>query len=576
MKFDLYLSPMQSWWPALFPLLLPLPGMADPSTNIKQLEKIAVEKNTEWQSKRLEAETFAKSKGLAIRKEINKGVFMELQRIEQNFPIYYITDNINAAKTTRANKLWPVGDFNLTGSGYSKLGEWDGGKVLTTHQEFGGRVTQADGAATLSDHATHVAGTLVAAGIVANAKGMAYQGLLKSYDWNNDASEMASAAAKGLEISNHSYGYLCGWYYSGAAWYWYGNTVLSSAQDYKFGFYDSQAQQWDNIAYNAPSYLIVKAAGNDRNDVGPAAGASHWVISGGKWVSSKATREADGGADGYDSLNGSATAKNVLTVGAVDDVLNYTGASSVVMTSFSAWGPTDDGRIKPDVVANGKGLYSATKTSKTAYATYSGTSMASPNTAGTLVLLQQHAQTFGAPLRSSMLKSLLIHTANEAGPNSGPDYKFGWGLVNAERAAQVIKKAALQDSKTYLTEVSLTQGVVFDLPITVPAGTSELRATIAWTDPAGTPTSAMLNPTKLMLVNDLDLRIIRNSDGKIFYPWRLSPSSPNSAATTGDNTRDNVEQVLVKTPVTGQYKIQVTHKKTLTGVKQDVSLVVTL
>jgi len=564
-----------SWWSTVFPLLVSNQALAA-RPNWVQLEKIAMEKRTEWENQRLEAERMANLKGLAIRKEVSQGVVMEIQRFEGNNPVYYITDNLNAAKTTRTDKIWPTGVFSVTGTSYSQLAEWDGGAVRTSHQEFGGRVIQADGALTLSDHATHVAGTLVASGVVPAAKGMAYEANLSVYDWNNDTSEMATAAATGLEISNHSYGYITGWYYNGL-WYWYGNASISPVEDYKFGFYDSQAQQWDEIAHNAPNYLIVKAAGNDRNDPPPPPGTSHWFLNNGTWTQSLATRDPDGGSDGFDSLSGGATAKNVLTVGAVDDMSSYVGPDSVVMTAFSAWGPTDDGRIKPDLVANGVSVYSAIKTSNTAYASYGGTSMASPNAAGTLALLQAYYKNLHTnPMRSATLKALVIHTVDEAGSTLGPDYKFGWGLLNAERAAQVITQANQQDNQTYLSEIALAQGTSYDLVVTVPTGTPQLRATIAWTDPPGTPTVAVLNPTTRMLVNDLDLRIIRNSDSVKTLPWVLQPLYPTKAAKRADNIRDNVEQVYLKAPIAGNYTIRVTHKGTLKNGSQDFSLVITM
>ncbi len=122
--------------------------------------------------------------------------------------------------------------------------------------------------------------------------------------------------------------------------------------------------------------------------------------------------------------------KNILTVGAVNPIAaGYSSAADVLMSSFSSWGPTDDGRIKPDVVADGVGLTSSIASSNNAYATYSGTSMATPNVTGSLLLLQEYYVQLhpGIFMRSATLKGLTIHTADEAGPNPGPDYQFGWG-----------------------------------------------------------------------------------------------------------------------------------------------------
>lgn len=153
----------------------------------QRLKQLAEELSVEYQVKRAEAEAFARQMGIPIRVS-DKGVTMELQRIEDGIPMYYVTQNLNAARTISTNKVWPGGGagFDLTGS-METLGVWDEGRVRSEHQEFGiNRVTQQDGASINSDHATHVAGTMVATGVQANAKGMAYQASLHAYYWDDD------------------------------------------------------------------------------------------------------------------------------------------------------------------------------------------------------------------------------------------------------------------------------------------------------------------------------------------------------------------------------------------------------
>ena len=193
---------------------------------------------------------------------------MELMYIDdQGQPQYYITNNSNASATISTNKVNSAGGYgySLDGNGMT-VHEWDGGAVLTTHQEYSGRVVMGDGVTTTHYHSTHVAGTMIASGVQSNAKGMAPSADLRAFDWNSDESEMASEAASGALVSNHSYGYGRGWVWTGTAWSWYGNTSISTQEDYLFGFYDSQSQDWDQIAANAPYYLICKSAGNDRGD----------------------------------------------------------------------------------------------------------------------------------------------------------------------------------------------------------------------------------------------------------------------------------------------------------------------
>lgn len=534
---------------ALFSTGLATITFAQPGTNKQVLLQKSEEFRLKWEENRAKVLEYSRSHNVPVREELPNGRVIEIQLIEDGMPVYYTTDNANAAITTRANQLWPGGllGLNVSGLGYNKIGEWDAAAPRSTHQEFtntgSSRVIQKDGVTSLHDHSTHVAGTLIAGGVVATAKGMAYNAVLNAYDWNSDVSEMASAAANGLEISNHSYGYVRGWYWNGATWSWYGNTSVSTSEDYLFGFYNSSSRDWDNVAYNAPYYLPVKSAGNDRLE-GPTNGQY----------------PQDGAPDGYDCIGEVGVAKNILTVGAVNDVLNYTGPASVVMSSFSSWGPADDGRIKPDIVANGVGLYSSLAGSNSSYGTYSGTSMATPNAAGTMVLLQQHYQNThgGSPMRASTLKGLVINTADECGTTTGPDYQFGWGLMNAARAASLITDDATLNT---LDELVLNNGGTYTRTVESD-GTKPLVVTVSWTDPAGTPVAASLDPITPMLVNDLDLRLIK--DGATFYPWKLNRNSPSAAATNNsENNVDNVELVYIGSPAAGTYTIQVDHDGTL-------------
>jgi hypothetical protein len=219
----------------IFPILL----LSQSKIQQTRLHNFAEEKRSEWQTDKLEAEEFARQKGLPIRQVLADGTIIEIIKIVNGVPRYYITENAGAAMTTRADQLWPGGSLglSLTGSGYNRLGEWDGGGVRTDHQELAGRVTQMDSPSGLSNHSTHVAGTLIATGVDASAQGMAYQATLQAYEWTLDLTEMAAAAAGGMEISNHSYGYITGWYTPDLVnWTWYGNLSISTDEDYNFVF----------------------------------------------------------------------------------------------------------------------------------------------------------------------------------------------------------------------------------------------------------------------------------------------------------------------------------------------------
>lgn len=544
--------------------------------NTAELQRLSAKFEAEYEIEKTEANRVAKENGWIIKAVFPSGKIMELQKLAVNgMPMYYITNNLNAARTVGVDKLWPGGSsgFNLTGSG-TTLGEWDAGGVRLSHQEFEGRVTQIDNPDSIHKHATHVAGTMIAAGIDANAKGMSYQANLNAYKWDSDESEMATAAAGGLIISNHSYSYKHGWEYTDILdegemhWYWVGDINISTTEDYKFGFYDYNAQSWDEIAYNAPDYLICKSAGNERDD---SHSGGHYVFDG-FWTWSTDPRDPDGGSTGYDSIGRIASAKNIMTVGAVNDISGgYTNPGDVVMSSFSCWGPCDDGRIKPDICGNGISLYSTDIDSDTDYYTASGTSMSSPNVAGALGLIQSYYHSLnGSYMNAASLKGLVINTAHEAGSSDGPDYKFGWGLLNSEGACNLVT-----EDNTFghlINEYTLNDGSTNDYYYFVDTGITELNVTICWTDPAGTPINPSLDPTDKMLVNDLDLRITGGTT--TYYPWKLDVVNPSYAATnSGDNDADNVEKVTVSNPESGTYIVSVSHKGTLVN-PQDYSLIV--
>jgi hypothetical protein len=477
-------------------------------------------------------------------------------------PLVIAAANLNAAKTVSTDKVWPGGSMglNLTGSGLT-LAVWDEGKVRTTHQEFGGRVIQKDGTTSLSSHATHVAGTMVAAGVDPLAKGMSYEASLDAYNWVLDVAEMSAAAADGLLISNHSYRFYAGWQGS----YWYGDTTVNRYEDLGFGLYHSSARNLDLIANHAPYYLMCFAASNDR--LLQPTGGKGYVWNGTAWEWSNTVRPANGPYDCIPYFN---TAKNILTVGNVNDITGgYSDPSQVVLWSASSCGPTDDGRIKPDIVANGIGLWSTNSSGDDQYYSSTGTSMSTPNASGSMGLLQQHAfNLWGEYMKAATLKALVIHTTDEAGAADGPDYQFGWGLLNTASAAAVMQQ---QGATAIISETTLQQGQTFSLPV-YSDGTQPLEVTIVWNDPAGPEANWELDPTDLRLINDLDLRV---SNGTTWMPYILDPANPSAMATTGDNFRDNVEKILIASPVAGTYDVVVSHKASLTNGEQEFSIVIT-
>ena len=462
-------------------------------------------------------------------------------------PLYRTTFNANAAISTGANLIRQTAPYNLDGSGI-KVGVWDGGSVRNTHQEFNTtRVVKKNSTVAVDDHATHVAGTIGASGFQASAKGMAPLVAIDSYDWNSDTAEMSASGAAAandsfttkIPLSNHSYGF--------------------DAVTADMGRYETNCNELDALALSLPYYLVFWAAGNEQD-----------------------TLTALGG---YQSITFSGLSKNILTVGAADDAVT-SGVRDVTkgtLAYFSSMGPCDDGRIKPDLVANGVNVNSCISTSDTAYdATYSGTSMATPNAAGSATLLVQlYSREFSSQrMRSSMLKALLIHTADDVG-RPGPDYQYGWGYLNVKAAADVIlaHKASLAAPKMVDDSISNSSktksyNYVWD-------GTSPLKATLCWTDPAGAAQTATDSRTP-NLKHNLDLKITAPDGTTIYQPYTMpfvgtwTQASMTLNATKGKNNVDNVERVDLPAPTqTGTYIVTVSLDGTLTTSTQAFSLVVT-
>lgn len=476
---------------------------------------------------------------------LKKGNMAFLERFDGTIPRYIIDHNEGSAITIGTNKIQPRGSlgFELSGEGLT-IGQWENMSPLSDHVEFGGRVTIKQSENGVGSHASHTMGTMIASGVNPEAKGMAVKANGISYSASGDISEMTQEAALGLLVSSHSYGAAAGW----EDGEWRGDPDVSTEEDYIFGFYDGKAQLMDLLANAAPYYLAVWSAGNDRNDSGNGF-------------------PPDGP---YDCIEGEAVAKNGMTVGAVTDVDNYSTPSSVVMSSFSSWGPMDDGRVKPDIVAAGVDLLSADNDNTTAYTTKSGTSMSTPSTAGSLLLLQElYYKLHKRYMKSATLKGLALHTTKEAGLSEGPDYSFGWGLLDMEKAVLTISEE--DETSTWIREQELSNQEKISTSFSSD-GNYPITISITWNDPAANALPKSLDPSDIVLINDLDLRLI-GPGGTKYLPYILDKDAPSNAATKGDNVVDNTERIYVSQPLSGTYTVEITHKGTLLDeLPQDFSL----
>ena len=323
-----------------------------------------------------------------------------------------------------------------------------------------------------------------------------------------------------------------------------GNTSLGTANPNTR--YTNAARSFDTTLRDFPYYFHVYAASND----GP----------------------------NFETLGGhNPIGKNVISIGAVQDVTrdadgNYVSGGEIA--GFSSRGPAYDGRIKPDFAANGVGVRSTTGT--TGNANMQGTSMASPNAVGSTLLLMDYVnQRFpGQFFRSSTYKALLMNTADDRG-NPGPDYTFGWGIINVYAAGKNIRHHAENSYARVLREERLHPGQTWTYTYTSD-GTEPIRASLAWLDVAGPAQTETSTDRAPRLVNDLDMRIIAPG-GTVYEPFVMpfttgqggtpayDDSLRSAAAVTGDNFTDPAEQILIPAPVAGTYTVEITHKGTLSG-----------
>lgn len=383
---------------------------------------------------------------------------------------------------------------NYTGEGIGVMVRDDG--RVGPHIDFQGRLTNYTQIPNQS-HGDGVAGIMSGAGNLApHNKGMAIGSHVYVVNYVSNFLDYATTSLidnGSVQITNSSYSDGCNLGYTNIT-----RTV-------------------DEQTLTHPSLLHVFSAGNSNNqNCGYGAGSQWGNITGGH-----------------------KQGKNVIATA------NVFWDGSLV--SSSSRGPAHDGRIKPDITAHGQNQVSTNENHT--YQTFGGTSAAAPGIAGVSAqLYQAYADLNDGDLpNSALIKAALLNTANEAG-NIGPDYKFGWGIVNGVRAAKLL------EDERYLSD-EVAQGATKTHNITIPAGTEQVRFMIYWHDAVATPGA---NPA---LVNDLDLTV-KDPSNATHLPWILDPT-PNPTtldlpATRGIDRLNNVEQVLINNPAAGNYEIKVT------------------
>ncbi len=426
-----------------------------------------------------------------------------------------VADNVDSVALSHATpaEIGPATSYNLDGTGMV-AGVWDAARARDTHVDFQNatspspinngakRVRMVDGTS-LNFHSTHVTGTIIGDGTGnAAARGYAPKACVVSYSWNSMDTERRTARHDYRHVAdNHSYGT---------------GTPSTYTPSY-YGGYDSDAQTSDtdirDILLN-----MCKSAGND-------------------------------GSFGSLSCTHDACMKNSFTIASTSD--------GGTVSSFSSRGPTLDGRLIPHFAANGENLTSTYETSNTAYGTISGTSMASPSACGSLVLLAQlfqreyNKQQFSPDLA----RAIVAATAIERG-NQGPDYRYGFGIIDCKRAADLIL-ADKAGGGNHVVRGTMRQGNILEYNLQVTSSAAPLKVVCSWLDIYASTASGN------KLINDIDLELIEPNGSTTHYPWSGLASSAAGDQTyqwtrTGPNRRDNIELVEVDAPTVGTWKIRVT------------------
>ncbi|MGX1928198.1 S8 family serine peptidase [Flagellimonas sp. 2504JD4-2] len=504
--------------------------------NRQEISSMVSKMEKEYKSKETKINQILKANNWERFEKQKDGTVVELKDIgTDGTPLFYTTFNDPSKQVSRANTLYSDGLLNLGLDGRDlQVGVWDAGSALVSHQEFDDRVESVDNSPEISLHATRVTGNIISSGIRAKAKGVAYAAEVLSHDWTRDKIEVTEAAANGLLLSNHSYG-----------------IKSDRVPDWYFGSYIRVSQDWDRIMHNAPYYLMVSAAGNAQrsyDNESPNFGKT---------------------ADGFDLLLGFATSKNGLTIAGANTKIGSKGElKEANVSTYSSLGPIDDGRIKPDLAGDGTSILSTSSSSNSSYDTSMGTSMATPGVTGSLLLLQQYyEELYGTYMKAATLKGLALHTADDVNAK-GPDYKMGWGVMNAKTAAELIQR---KDHSSLMYEENLLEGETYEITVTA-NNYEDIMVSISWTDPEGEFINiGDLNNSTPALINDLDVRITK--DGETYFPWKLNPAKANDAAVKGDNKVDPYERIEISN-AKGAYTITVSHKGTLKLGAQDFSLIV--
>ncbi|HTS43691.1 MAG TPA: S8 family serine peptidase, partial [Puia sp.] len=367
----------------------------------------------------------------------------------------------------------------------------------STHIDFAGRLIQRN-PTTVASHGTHTTGTMAGGGIEnPKYRGMASKATVVSQYFSD---VLVNAPTY---INDYNMVLTSNSYFSGA------NGCPGE------GEYDVLANYADAQLNAYPSLLHVFAAGND----------------GALTCSPYPTHFAT-------VKSGFQCGKNILSIGGLDN-------STYGLYGNSSRGPVADGRIKPEIMAGGVNITSTLPYN--GYGNMSGTSMASPTVTGTLGLLYERYRQLhgGADPSGALIKAVACNSADDLG-NPGPDYTYGFGMLNARTAVETI------ENNQYFSN-SISDGNAQTNTISgIPSGVQQLKVMLYWPDAAAPPFAPAA------LVNNLDLTVTA-PDGTLHHPMILdpSPSGVNNNAVEGIDSLNNIEQVVINNPPAGNFTIKV-------------------
>jgi len=382
----------------------------------------------------------------------------------------------------------------LSGSGVV-IGVGDGGN-LGDHIDFESSLLSetTEYATHFGQHGDHVAGTIASRGnLDPRHSGFAPDaGLIIEKTSNIFYKSREHYENLGMVLTNNSYG--------------------SSFDCDQNGAYNYTSFELDKQLREMPNLMHVFAAGNN------------------------GVATCDGYPKGFQTvLKYYGAAKNVLTVGSVDENLEIANSSSR--------GPVKDGRLKPEICGVGVNVISNGREQD--YHTMSGTSMAAPSVTGSMALMyQKYEQDTGEIARGDLMKAVICNSAEDLGI-PGPDYKYGFGLVNTYRAVKTI-----EEERYFMGEVENAQNENFK--IQVQNGVKEAKFLLYWND-----MEIASNPDRA-LVNDLDIQIIA-PNGDVILPWVLDHTfaKVDVPASRKVDKLNNIEQITIDNPMAGEYTLVV-------------------